>query len=111
MFVTLIPWLMLFGVLHLFLMIFPGWMAPFANTFGYLVAKLMVNAPVVLGISPPPVFSRLNHWAAMETAAPYLLMMMLWRLPVEKFAFMVKAVVMSTHVLVLAGVWTPCSVQ
>ena len=41
MFVTLIPWLMLFGVLHLFLMIFPGWMAPFANTFGYLVAKLM----------------------------------------------------------------------
>jgi len=41
MFVTLVPWLLLFGVLHLFLMMFPGWMAPFANTFGYLVAKLM----------------------------------------------------------------------
>ncbi len=39
--ITLVPWLMIFGVLHLFLIMFPGWLGPFANTFGYLVTKLM----------------------------------------------------------------------
>lgn len=38
---TIIPWLLIFGVLHLFLTVFPGWMSPFSNTFGYLVARLM----------------------------------------------------------------------
>ena len=41
MFITLIPWILIFGVLHLFLVMFPGWTAPFSNTFGYIVAKLM----------------------------------------------------------------------
>jgi len=41
MFITLIPWIMIFGILHIFLIMFPGWSAPFSNTFGYLVAKLM----------------------------------------------------------------------
>jgi hypothetical protein len=40
-FVTIIPWFLIFGVLHLFLALFPGWLSPFSNTFGYLVAKLM----------------------------------------------------------------------
>ena len=39
--ITLLPWLLIFGVLHLFLIMFPGWMSPFSNTFGYLVVKLM----------------------------------------------------------------------
>jgi hypothetical protein len=39
--ITLVPWMMIFGVLHLFLIMFPGWLGPFANTFGYLVTKLM----------------------------------------------------------------------
>lgn len=41
LFITVIPWLLIFGVLHFFLIIFPGWMSPFSNTFGYLVVKLM----------------------------------------------------------------------
>jgi len=41
LFITFIPWLLIFGVLHLFLYLFPGWLSPFSNTFGYLVAKLM----------------------------------------------------------------------
>jgi hypothetical protein len=41
MFMTLIPWILIFVVMHLFLTMFPGWSAPFSNTFGYLVAKLM----------------------------------------------------------------------
>ena len=27
--------------MHLFITLFPGWLSPFSNTFGYLVAKLM----------------------------------------------------------------------
>jgi hypothetical protein len=39
--ITIIPWLLIFGVLHLFLSLFPGWLSPFSNTFGYLAVKLM----------------------------------------------------------------------
>jgi hypothetical protein len=41
LFITIVPWLLIFGVLQLFLTMFPGWLSPFSNTFGYLVAKLM----------------------------------------------------------------------
>jgi hypothetical protein len=40
-FITIVPWLFIFSLLHVFLFMFPGWMSPFANTFGYLVVKLM----------------------------------------------------------------------
>ena len=38
--VTTIPWMLVFGIMALMLIAFPGWLAPFSNTFGYLVAKL-----------------------------------------------------------------------
>lgn len=41
LFITFIPWLFIFGVLQIFLVLFPGWLSPFSNTFGYGVAKLM----------------------------------------------------------------------
>ncbi len=41
LFITLIPWVFIFGILNLVLSIFPGWLAPFSNTFGYGIAKLM----------------------------------------------------------------------
>lgn len=41
LYITILPWTIIFGVLHLFLTIFPGWLSPFSNTFGYLIAKLM----------------------------------------------------------------------
>lgn len=39
--VTCIPWFLIFGVLNLFLYLFPDWLSPFSNTFGYFIAKLM----------------------------------------------------------------------
>lgn len=33
---TLNPWIFMFGILIVFLKIFPNWLAPFSNTFGYL---------------------------------------------------------------------------
>lgn len=38
--VTFIPWIFIFGFLKMLLTIFPGWLSPFSNTFGYLVTKL-----------------------------------------------------------------------
>jgi len=38
--VTMLPWVVIFGILNLMLIMFPGWLAPFSNTFGYGVAKL-----------------------------------------------------------------------
>ena len=37
---TVIPWLLIFGVMNLLLTIYPSWLSPFSNTIGYLVAKL-----------------------------------------------------------------------
>lgn len=36
---TLFPWALVFGVMILMLQSFPGWLAPFSNTFGYFIAK------------------------------------------------------------------------
>ena len=38
--VTALPWGVVFGGLVGLLIIFPGWLSPFSNTFGYLAAKL-----------------------------------------------------------------------
>lgn len=37
---TIFPMLFIFGLLQLLLVIFPGWLEPFSNTFGYAVAKI-----------------------------------------------------------------------
>ena len=36
---TLFPWALIFGIMILMLQSFPGWLAPFSNTFGYFIAK------------------------------------------------------------------------
>ena len=38
--VTIIPWVIIFGILNVMLIIFPGWLTPFSNTFGYGIARL-----------------------------------------------------------------------
>jgi len=37
---TFIPWTLIFGIIILFLSIFPGWLAPFSNTFGYFLIRM-----------------------------------------------------------------------
>ena len=39
--VTFIPWLIIFGLLNVMLIVFKGWKQPFSNTFGYLMTRLM----------------------------------------------------------------------
>ena len=40
-FVTFIPWILIFGCLNLIIFKFPGWLKPFSNTFGYAAATAM----------------------------------------------------------------------
>ena len=39
--VTLLPWVLIFIVLFLVLRMMPGWISPFSNTIGYLIAKVV----------------------------------------------------------------------
>lgn len=41
MFNTLIPWVLIFGVINIILIIFPGWLSPFSNTFGFGLINLL----------------------------------------------------------------------
>ena len=38
--VTIVPYLLIFGVINILLILFPGWLTPFSNTIGYLAANL-----------------------------------------------------------------------
>ena len=40
-FVTLMPWVIVFGILYFILEIFTGWVRPFSNTIGYVVVNLL----------------------------------------------------------------------
>lgn len=41
MFNTLIPWVLIFGVINMILIMFPGWLSPFSNTFGFGLINLL----------------------------------------------------------------------
>ena len=38
---TIVPWILIFGLLNLLLTMFPGWLAAFSNTIGYAVASVV----------------------------------------------------------------------
>lgn len=40
LYVSFIPWVFIFGTMMLILTMFPSWLSPFSNTFGYLGAKI-----------------------------------------------------------------------
>ena len=47
---TIFPMLFIFGLLQMLLTIFPGWLEPFSNTFGYAIAKIAGAESVVQGV-------------------------------------------------------------
>ncbi len=52
-FVTAIPWILIFGVFNLMIMLFPGWLAPFSNTFGYGFVKILGLSKLIYEIFKP----------------------------------------------------------
>ena len=51
--ITLVPWLLIFGVITLLLLILPGWLSPFSNTIGYGIAKFLGLDAVINDILKP----------------------------------------------------------
>ena len=41
LFITILPWLLIFLSLYFLLEIFPGWITPFSNTIGYIMVSLL----------------------------------------------------------------------
>uniref|UniRef100_A0A6C0CSL5 Uncharacterized protein n=1 Tax=viral metagenome TaxID=1070528 RepID=A0A6C0CSL5_9ZZZZ len=58
---TILPWGFMFGILVLLLSMFPGWLAPFSNTFGYGIA-LMAGLNDIMNdiIEPNPKGAKAN---------------------------------------------------
>ena len=50
--VTILSWTTIFGVIIAMLQTSPGWKAPFANTLGYLVAKVMGAKKSIAALNP-----------------------------------------------------------
>jgi hypothetical protein len=48
-FYTMFPWVFIFGILNLMLLLFPGWLSPFSNTFGYIVISTVGKLNSILG--------------------------------------------------------------
>jgi hypothetical protein len=40
---TLLPWILVLGVLKAALVVFPGWLTPFSNTFGYVFVSVVTD--------------------------------------------------------------------
>jgi len=53
MIVTLVPWGFIFGLLALMLSMFPGWLGPFSNTFGYGFALMAGLNGIMANILEP----------------------------------------------------------
>ena len=38
--ITILPWVLIFAVINMVLIVYPGWLVPFSNTIGYFGAKM-----------------------------------------------------------------------
>lgn len=73
MMVTVFPWGLIFGILVLLLSMFPGWLAPFSNTFGYGVAVLAgLNTVLADILEPKPKGKKNAETQAMDEALAHI---------------------------------------
>lgn len=50
--ITVVPWILILGLVTMLLDAFPGWKAPFSNTIGYMIAKALGVGKVLMKMSP-----------------------------------------------------------
>jgi hypothetical protein len=53
---TLLPWFLVLGVLKAALIVFPGWLTPFSNTFGYIFVSVVTDLKDVFNTILTPQF-------------------------------------------------------
>lgn len=51
---TLLPWILIFGIFNLIILVFPGWLRPFSNTFGYFIISFMGLSSTIKNIIIQP---------------------------------------------------------
>ena len=47
---TFLPWVLIFGLMVTLIQVYPGWKAPFSNTFGYMVAQVAPSTTELKGL-------------------------------------------------------------
>ena len=62
LYVSLVPWIFIFGTMMIVLSMFPSWLRPFSNTFGYLGAKLNGVNKLLENILPPCLPPHIGPW-------------------------------------------------
>lgn len=72
MIVTGLPWILMFGSVVVMLNMFPGWLSPFSNTVGYLVAKLSGLSQVLDSIFAPNPKAKTAANEAMDEALAHI---------------------------------------
>lgn len=53
---TILPWFLVLGVLKAALIVFPGWLSPFSNTFGYMFVSVVTDLKEVFNNILTPQF-------------------------------------------------------
>lgn len=53
-----LPWFFIFGVIAILLEVFPSWLTPFSNTFGYITVKLMGVSSVIKNLIKSDFYSK-----------------------------------------------------
>jgi hypothetical protein len=66
---TILPWFLVLGVLKSALIVFPGWLSPFSNTFGYIFVSVVTDMKDVFNNILTPQFD-LTPAAATAAATP-----------------------------------------
>lgn len=56
-----LPWSIIFGTIAVLLEVFPGWLMPFSNTFGYLVVRIMGVAELLNKMIKSDFYSSLSE--------------------------------------------------
>jgi hypothetical protein len=66
---TILPWFLVLGVLKSALIVFPGWLSPFSNTFGYIFVSVVTDMKDVFNNILTPQFDLTPAAAAAGAAA------------------------------------------
>ena len=64
---TILPWFLVLGVLKAALVVFPGWLSPFSNTFGYIFVSVVTDLKDVFNNILTPQFDLTPAKAGVQT--------------------------------------------
>ncbi len=70
--VSFVPWILIFGVISMLLKIFPGWLIPFSNTFGYIVISFAGLSKLIKEIFKPSIENPTAEMKGLQESLAYI---------------------------------------